>query len=117
LADTNITNFGRCTDRQICWTLPVVADNESLVKVVDDWKHHLDTNSDVDQDKIKIVTVDAFGCACFQVFVLFYTKQTAWLPFMEVKEKVILEFNHIIGKNGCKFGVPTTAVILNNAPK
>lgn len=34
VADTSIVNFNKCTQRQVCWTLPLVApDNESFVKV------------------------------------------------------------------------------------
>jgi len=116
LADTTIVNFNRCTERQVCWTLPLVApDNESFVKVVDDWRKHLKEHPGVSQKRLIIVQLDKFGCACIEVFVLFFTNETVWIPHLQVKQQVILEFNKIIAHHGCKFGVPTTAILLNDA--
>jgi len=114
LADTTIVNFSRCTDRQVIWTLPVVApDNESLESLVKAWRDHLNQNSDI-SDRLRICQVDKFGCACFEVFVLFFTKVTDWIPHLIAKQKVIMEFNKIIAQHGCHFGVPTTAVLLTD---
>jgi len=116
LANTSIVNFGRCTERQVCWTLPVVApNNESFEQVVDAWRNHLKENPDVSKKRLIIVQLDQFGCACIEVFVLFFTNETGWLKYMEQKEKIILEFNRIIGQHGCKFGIPTAAIVLNSA--
>lgn len=79
----------------------------------DAWRDHLKHNPDVSQERLIIVQMDKFGCACIEVLVLFYTKVTAWLPYMEQKEKIILEFNNIIGHHGCKFGIPTTSILLH----
>jgi len=114
LADTTIINFGRCTERQVSWTLPIVgAKNEDFVTVVKHFKKHLDENNEISKDRLIIVTIDSFGCACMEVFILFYTKQTAWIPYMEIKEKIILKFDEIVKSAGCRFGVPTIAAIVN----
>jgi len=118
LADTTIVNFNRCTERQVCWTLPLVApNNESFSKVVDAWRHHLKNNEGVSQTRLIIVQLDKFGCACIEVFILFFTNETMWIPHLKVKQGVILEFNKIIAEYGCKFGVPTTAILLNDLRK
>jgi len=116
LANTVIVNFNRCTQRQVCWTLPLVApNNQSFVKVVNDWRNCLKTHSGVNQERLIIVQLDKFGCACIEVFVLFFTNDTVWIPHLQVKQDVITKFNTIIAEHGCHFGVPTAAILLSNA--
>jgi len=118
LADTTITNFNRCTERQVCWTLPLVApDNKSFVKVVDAWREYLQSHSGISKKRLIIVQLDKFGCACIEVFVLFFTNDTVWIPHLQIKQQVILEFNNIIAEHGCKFGVPTTSILLSDSRK
>jgi len=117
LADTTIVNFNKCVERKVEWSLPLVApDNESFTAVVGEWRQCLKNHKGVAQ-RLIICQLDKFGCACIEVFVLFYTIDTNWIPHLKVKQEVILEFNNIIQKHGCKFGVPTTAILLDDHRK
>jgi len=118
LADTTIVNFNKCTQRQICWTLPVVCpDNHTSVRLVDAWRSCLENHPGVSKERLIIVQLDKFGCACMEVFVLYYTKETVWIPHLQVKQDVILQFNTIIAEHNSHFGVPTTAVLLSDSRK
>jgi len=114
LADTTIINFSRCTQRQVSWTLPIVgANNHNFETVVERFHKYLHDKEEVSKDRLLIVAIDNFGCACMEVFVYFFTKETKWLPYMEIKEKIILDFNKIVEEAECRFGLPTVAAILN----
>jgi len=121
LANSCIVNYNHCTARQVSWTLPIVGPvAENFIKVISGFKEHLYELREkgiVADKQLIIVALDKFGCACIEVFVYFFTNETKWLPYMEIKEKVILEFNSIVTRSGCHFGVPTKAILLNDQRK
>jgi len=121
LANSCIVNYNKCTARQVSWTLPIVGNvADNFVKVVQGFKDHLNLlrqNGIVADKQLIIVALDKFGVACIEVFVYFFTNETRWLPYMEIKEKVILEFNKIVTESGCHFGVPTKSILLNDMRK
>jgi len=119
LANSCIVNFSRCPARQVSWNLPIVGNvADNFIRVVTGFKDHLkklEQQGVVSSKDFLIVALDKFGVACIEVFVLFFTNETRWLQYMEIKEKIILEFNKIVEESGCHFGVPTKAILLNDS--
>jgi len=112
LADTTIVNFSRCRIRQICMTLPLGGDSTAvqLRKVKSSYKEFLQSNKRVCQDKVIIVNLDCFGENCVQLFVFCFTPETAWAPFLEVKQEILFHFKKLAEEAHVSFGVPTRAV-------
>jgi len=114
LANTQLTNFNKCTLRRITWSLPIAGDAtaEQLLAVKNGILNYLKNEKNVDQ-KLIIVNLDEFGENCVKLFCYFFTPIIDWIPFMIWKEQIIFKFAHIIEEAGTKFGVPTRAVLLD----
>jgi MscS family membrane protein len=117
LANSALTNFNKCQLRRITWTLGIAGDatEEQLNKIVHDVKKYLHTHPGVDQKTI-IVSLDAFGENCTNLFTYFFLKELRWRQFMEEKELVLLQFAKIVEDAGTSFGVPTRYVMLKEQP-
>jgi len=114
LANSQITNFNKCTLRRISWSLPIAGDAtaEQLLAVKKNILNYLRSDNDIDKGLI-IVNLDEFGENCVKLFCYFFTPIIDWIPFMIKKEQIILKFARIVEEAGTKFGVPTRAVLLD----
>jgi len=116
LANGTIINFNNCTHRRIVWSLPITAPkDEKFSQVVEKLNQYVHAHPKVDQKgEPVIIQIEEFGEACLKLFVLFYVNETRWLPFMEIKQTILLDFLRIVTEEGCAFGVPTRYVTVQN---
>lgn len=115
LANGTIINFNNCLQRRITWTLPITAtSNERFVSVAEKLEKYVHAHPKVDKKGTIIVNLDEFGEACIKLFVYFMVNETAWLPFMEIKQQILLDFLRIVEEEKCAFGVPTRFVRVHN---
>jgi len=126
LADTTIVNFSKCDVRQITWTLPLGCPitEKQATGYVKDLQEYLDNHPDViheyttqiDQEKKTkpvIVQLDEFGENCIKLFVYFFVRETAWIPYLKVKRDILLEFKRKADEHGVGFGVPTRSIFVH----
>jgi len=115
LANGTIVNFNNCTQRKITWTLPLTApSNAKFQAVVDRLEAYVREHPKVDKNASIIVNLDEFGEACIKLFVYFMVNEVAWLPYMEIKQQILLDFLRIVEEEKCAFGVPTRLVRVHN---
>jgi MscS family membrane protein len=116
LANSALTNFNKCNERRIVWTLGIAGDAsaEQLIKVVEDVRKYLRSHPGVSQTSSLIVSLDSFGENCINLFTYFFLKETRWREFMEEKELILLHFAKIVEDAGTAFGVPTRYVMLKD---
>jgi len=115
LANGTIVNFNNCTQRRVTWTLPLTApSNEKFRSVVDKLEAYVHEHPKVDKKASIIVNLDEFGEACIKLFVYFHVNEVAWLPYMEIKQQILLDFLRIVEEEKCAFGVPTRLVRVHN---
>jgi len=118
LANGTIVNFNHCSHRRVSWTLPLTApSNEHFKNVVDKLEKYIHEHPKVDQKETVIVNLDEFGEACIKLFVYFFVNETNWLPFMEIKQQILLDFLRIVEEEKCGFGVPTRLIRVENVNK
>jgi len=115
LANGTIINFNHCTHRRISWSLPLTAPSSvKFTTVVERLEKYVHDHPKVDKKASIIVNLDEFGEACIKLFVFFMVNETAWLPFMEIKQQILLDFLRIVEEEKCAFGVPTRYVTVHN---
>jgi len=116
LANGTIINFGNCTLRRVVWSLPITAPNEEKFEsVTDKLDKYVRAHPKVPKDQTIIVKLDELGEACVKLFAYFYVDETNWVPFMEIKQQILLDFLKIVQDEGCGFGVPTRAFRVHDA--
>eukprot|EP01103_Thecamoeba_quadrilineata_P020869 TRINITY_DN920_c0_g1_i1.p1 TRINITY_DN920_c0_g1~~TRINITY_DN920_c0_g1_i1.p1 ORF type:complete len:362 (+),score=69.78 TRINITY_DN920_c0_g1_i1:673-1758(+) len=111
LSNGPITNFSPCTHRKVSWSLPIAggATREQLVNVQKKVDQYIRGNKDVvnGEGSTIIVALDEFGENCVTLFVFFYTVTADWLPYMRVKQSILLDVKKIVEQETNGFGVPT----------
>jgi MscS family membrane protein len=119
LANSTITNFNKCSQRRINWTLPITgATATALENIVRRLNEYIRNHPDIEKEKQPIIIrLDSFGENCVQLFCYFFTKTTDWIPYLEIKEGILLEFKKIVAEEKASFGVPTRLVLLNEINK
>jgi len=116
VSNSMIRNFSKCRRREVSWLLPlgcpITADQ--IEQVTESFRAYLKGDHDVSQPTEEnphllppIVYIEKFGCNCVQLFVYFYLKETAWIPYLKAKEKILLEFKKLAANAEVSFGVPT----------
>jgi len=117
LADTTIINFSRCGVRKIEMTLPLgcPVSEDHLQTIVHSYRKYLEHHASVIQPPRKpvLVYLDKFGENCIELFIYFFVRETDWTPYMEVKEKIILDFKKLAAEAGINFGVPTRLLLVH----
>jgi MscS family membrane protein len=112
LANGTITNFSVCPHRRVVWSLPIsggatIEQYLNTQKKVDHYvRQHQAVRHEGDFSTV-IVALDEFGENCINLFVYFYTHTPEWLPYMRIKQEMILEIKTIIEEESKGFGVPT----------
>jgi len=114
LADTTVVNFSRCRIRQICMSLPLAGDSTvaQLIQIKTSYKAYLKGNKRICQDKVIIVNLDCFGENSVLLFIFCFTPETAWSPFLEVKQEILFHFKQLAEDAHVSFGVPTRSVFV-----
>lgn len=114
LANAAIINWSRMGKRRIKTTLGLTYNTtpEQITTILEDLKIYLENHEDIDQDTI-FINFSGFGASTLDIFCYFFTKTTNWGEYMNVKEKVFLEFMKIIThKNQASFAFPSQSVYL-----
>jgi len=115
LANGPITNFSNCERRRVSWSLPISggATPDQYLTVQKKVDHYVRNHKDVVHEgkfNTVIVALDEFGENCINLFIYYYTVTKDWLPYMRVKQEMLLEIKTIIETESKGFGVPTLDV-------
>jgi len=118
LANGPITNFSVCPHRKVTWSLPIAggATAEQFLNVQKKVNEYVRAHPDVIHEgnfSTVIVALDEFGENCITLFVFFYTHTAQWLPYMRIKQGMILDIKKIIEEESKGFGVPTLDIRLH----
>lgn len=118
LANSAIINWSRMGKRRIKTTLGLTYSTtpEQISFILKDLKEYLIHHPDIDDETI-FVNFSGFGASTLDIFCYFFTKTTSWGEYMNVKEKVFLEFMNIITlKHQASFAFPTQSLFIEKAP-
>jgi len=118
LANGPITNYSVCPHRKVTWTLPIAggATSDQFLNVQKKVDQYVRAHKDVIHEgsfSTVIVALDEFGENCINLFVFFYTHTAEWLPYMRIKQGMILDIKKIIEEESKGFGVPTLDIRLH----
>ncbi len=114
LANSAIINWSRMGKRRIKTSLGLTYNTtpEQVTAILEDLKSYLIANEDIDNETI-FINFSGFGESTLDIFCYFFTKTTNWGEYMNVKEKVFLEFMRIITqRHQAEFAFPTQSVYL-----
>ena len=117
LANSAIINWSRMGKRRIKTNLGLTYSTtpEQMTEILQDLKAYLMANPDIDDETI-FINFSGFGASTLDIFCYFFTKTTSWGEYMSIKEKVFLEFMHIITqKHKAEFAFPTQSLYLEKS--
>ncbi|MDG5789507.1 mechanosensitive ion channel family protein [Evansella sp. AB-P1] len=113
LANEPITNWTQMGKRQISFNLGVTYSTprekvERCVRRIDDM---LRNHDDIDQELI-MVRFNEFNDSSLDIFLYFFTKTTAWVEYLKVKENVNLRIMTILQEEGVSVAFPSRSIYL-----
>ena len=73
----------------------------------------LKNHSGIDQDTI-ITKFDKYGVNGLDIYIYFFTKTTAWLDFLEVKEEINYKIMDILDNEGVSLAVPNRKLYVDS---
>jgi MscS family membrane protein len=114
LANSAIINWSRMGKRRIKTSLGLTYNTtpEQVKAILADLKSYLIDNDDIDNETI-FINFSGFGESTLDIFCYFFTKTTNWGEYMNIKEKVFLEFMKIITeKHQAEFAFPSQSLYI-----
>lgn len=118
LADSAILNWSKMDRRRIKMTLGLTYSTSStqMQKILNEMRVLLKNDEDIHQQTIYI-HFSEFADSSLGIFCYFFTKTTAWGEYMQVRERIYLEFMRIVEDNGASFAFPSQSIYIeeNNA--
>ncbi len=109
-----IINWSRMGKRRIKTTLGLTYSTtpEQITAILEDLKSYLKEHPGIDDETI-FVNFSGFAASQLEIFCYFFTKTTNWGEFMEIREKVFLEFMNIIThKHKASFAFPSQSIYI-----
>ncbi|UCZ51901.1 mechanosensitive ion channel family protein [Bacillus shivajii] len=118
LANESIQNHSRMEKRQITFSLGVTYSTprekvETCVRRIDEM---LRNHDEVDQELI-MVRFTEFNESSLDLFLYFFTKTTAWVKHLEVKEDINLKMMQILEEEGVSIAFPSRSIYMNSPKK
>ena len=103
-----VENPSRMSHRRIYVTIGLRYDDFALVKpVVDDIRAMLRSHPDIDTSQTLIVNFTAYAASSLDLMVYTFTRTTAWVKYMDIRQDVLLQIGQIIENHGAEIAFPT----------
>lgn len=111
LANEIIENWSRMPKRRVKQYIGVTYSTspENMEGLVEDIRTLLREDEDVNQDFILVNFTD-FGESSLQILVYYFTKTTAWLAHMDIRQRVNLKIMKAVEGRGSSMAFPTRTV-------
>ncbi|WP_221567397.1 mechanosensitive ion channel family protein [Alkalihalobacillus sp. TS-13] len=115
IANEPITNWTRMRKRRISFNLGVeyTTPKEKLEKVVERIRTMLKEHKEVHPELI-IVNFDNYNSSSLDIMIYFFTKTTAWINFLDVKQDINLRIMEILDKEGVSIAFPSRSIYMEN---
>lgn len=113
LANEIVENWSRMPKRRVKQFLGVTYSTspENMGGLVEDLRQMLREDEGVDQDFILVNFTD-FGESSLQILVYYFTKTTAWLEHMDVRQRINIKMMKTVEARGSSIAFPTRTVHL-----
>lgn len=117
LANKAILNWSRMGKRRIKMTigLTYATTSQQMQNILAQMRTLLQEDSDIHPDTIYIHFTD-FEESALGIFCYFFTNTTNWGEYMQVRERINLEFMKIVEQNGASFAFPSQSLYLESMP-
>ncbi|MGC9457102.1 MAG: mechanosensitive ion channel family protein [Halothiobacillaceae bacterium] len=103
-----LENPSRMTNRRIFETIGIrYADLDRMDAITADVKRMLSEHPEIDTTETLFVTFNQFSASSVDFIVYTFTKTTAWVPYQEIKQDVLLKIARIIEDHGAEIAFPT----------
>ncbi|WP_408008723.1 mechanosensitive ion channel family protein [Pseudalkalibacillus sp. A8] len=115
IANEPITNWTRMRKRRISFNLGVeyTTPKEKLERVVDQIRTMLKEHQEVHPELI-IVNFDSYNSSSLDIMIYFFTKTTAWVNFLDVKQDINLRIMEILDREGVSVAFPSRSIYMQN---
>lgn len=111
-----VENPSRMSNRRIKETIGIrYQDIGKMAAIVADVKAMLESHPEIDTRQVLIVSFNQFAACSLEFFIYTFTKTTAWVPYHEIKQDVLLKVAAIIARHGAELAYPTRTVHLHDA--
>ncbi|MFA9380182.1 MAG: mechanosensitive ion channel family protein [Acetanaerobacterium sp.] len=113
LASSAVTNFSRMGKRRVLFNLTMDFDTtQQQMKICTERiLALLRLQEDIDQDTV-VTVFDSIGDCSLNLMVVYYTKSTSWLDFIEVRGRMYYEIMEILKQEKAELAFPTQTVYL-----
>ena len=113
VANTPVTNWSAMTKRRIKMTLGLTYSTtpEQMKNILKEMRELLQNDPDIDQKTI-FVNFTEYSSSSLDIFCYFFTKTTVWGEYLNVREKINLEFMRIVQSNGASFAFPSQSIYI-----
>ncbi len=113
IANVAITNWSAMQKRRIKMTLGLTyATTPTQMKnILQEMRELLRNDVDIDQHTI-LINFSDYQDSSLGIFCYFFTKSTAWAEYLNVKERINLEFMRIVYDNGASFAFPSQSLYI-----
>jgi MscS family membrane protein len=113
IANVAITNWSAMQKRRIKMTLGLTyaTTPAQMKKILQEMRELLRNDADIDQHTI-LINFSDYQDSSLGIFCYFFTKSTAWAEYLNVKERINLEFMRIVYDNGASFAFPSQSLYI-----
>lgn len=114
LANEYINNWSRMPKRRVKQYVGVTYEStaEDMEGIVEDIKQLLKEDDGVQQDFILVSFTD-FGDSSLNILVYYFTKTIAWIPHMEIRQRINCKIMRAIKARGLSIAFPTRSLYLD----
>ncbi len=108
LANEIVNNWSRMPKRRVKQIIGITYDSspENIEGLVEDIKKILMEDQGINND-FTLVNFNDFGESSLNLLVYYFTKTTAWLGYMNIKQRINIKIMHAVKERGLSFAFPT----------
>lgn len=116
LANEFINNWSQMPKRRVKQTIGITyeATADDMENLVEDFRTILRADDGVEQQFILVNFTD-FGESSLDILVYYFTKSTAWLEYMDVRQRINCRMMRAIQARGLSVAFPTRSLYLNGS--
>lgn len=118
VANTTVTNWTRMGKRRSQGILGLTYSTTSaqIEAILKDMRKTIEENDKIHEDGIVLV-FESFGDSALNIKYRYFTKTTNYGEFLEIIQKMNIDFMHIVEKHGSSFAFPSQSLYIENMPK
>lgn len=109
----SVENPGRMTNRRIETSLTLrYEDSDKLAAIVQDLRTTLGQDPDIDHNQTLLVYFNGFGDSSLNIMIYCFTRSTDWAAWLEIQQRLYLQFIGIVHQHGADFAFPSRTLYL-----